>query len=277
VRNALICYTLSLLISGALGFALFTRGMRPTWRIDMTLAKPFFQFGIQAYLIFLFNYLNHRFDVFLVKHFLEATDVGLYQIAVGFSERMWQIPHAVSSVLYPTLLAMESGSGSFAARVCRNNFFVMLLLGGFLLGTGKWFIVLLYGDAYGASAPALYAILWGIAINPVGTMLGVYFTSRKELRTVIIASGIGFASNLAVNMYAIPRFGIAGAGAATSISYSVTALILATIFVQRKHGAWHDIFVVKRSDFASYRDGARKALARIRDFRQNRSGGPPDS
>jgi len=254
LMEAVACYTISLVITSILSLSIFTRDIRPFARIKPSMFGPFVKYGFQVYLVFVFNYLNHRFDLILIKHFLTASDLSFYQIPVNICERMWQVPAAMVSILFPTLLAMKRGSGLFTAKVSRSNFTIMLILGTVVVSTAGYFIPILYGREYLPMLPAFYSVIWGVVISPVAKFLGVYFASRKQISINIYASLAGFACNIILNFIMIPRIGIVGAGIATSISNTVWALILVWHFTRQEKIGIHDIFILKKGDISEIRD-----------------------
>lgn len=254
LMEAVACYTISLLITSILSLSVFTRDIRPFARIKPSMFGPFVKYGFQVYLVFVFNYLNHRFDLILIKHFLTASDLSFYQIPVNICERMWQIPAAMVSVLFPTLLAMKRGSGEFTAKVSRSNFALMLVLGAVITASAGFFVPILYGREYLPMLPAFYSVIWGVVISPVAKFLGVYFASRKQISINIYASLAGFACNIVLNLLMIPRIGIVGAGIATSISNTVWALILVWHFTRQEKMGLQDILILKKGDIREIRD-----------------------
>lgn len=263
VRSAITSYTSGIVIAAVIGLLLFRGGIKPS-PIDISFAKPFFSYGIRAYLVLVFTFLNYRLDILLVKHFLTDSDVAFYQIAVNAAERLWYIPNALNHILLPTLLMMERGSAEFTAKVCRNSLMIMTVLSLLLLFAGKYFIVLLYGEEYYRVAHALYSILWGITITTLFKVLSADFASRRQLGIIGFAAGTGVVVNVAANIYLIPRFGIVGAGVATSLSYTVLSIILIIFFVRLRKVKVRDILFPVREDFASYREAIRKGLRLIR-------------
>ena len=144
----------------------------------------------------------------------------------------------------------------------------MIVLGIAILLTAKPLIILMYGKEYGAVAPALYSILWGIVIFPNYKFLTVDFSAKNRLGLSVAASLIGIFVNLAANIYMIPRYGIIGAGISTSLSYTILSIILVVIFKREKNLPLRDLFIPKREEFIGYRDGAVKAWNRY-VLRQN--------
>ncbi|MBN2070252.1 MAG: oligosaccharide flippase family protein [Candidatus Krumholzibacteriota bacterium] len=259
LKETILAFTLSTIVASVLSFVFFTGDMRKGWRINSTMFGPMFNMGARAYMLSVFSFINFRLDLFLIKYFLTASDVSYYSIAVNVSERLWYVPNAIGAVLFPTLLSMNKGSSEFTAKVCRNNFFIMIVLGVAILISAKFLIVFMYGKEYESVSLALYSILWGIVIFPVYRFLSIDFASKNRLGLSVGASFIGIAVNLAANIYMIPRFGIVGAGISTSLSYSVLSIILMAIFKKENGLPLRDLFIPKRQEFIGYRNGAVKA------------------
>lgn len=255
LREAVICFSASTIIAGLLGFLLFTPGMKGSWRIDRSMIGPFYSYGFRAYLLLVFNFINYRIDIFLIKHFLTASDVSYYSIAVNIAERLWYLPNAMGALLFPTLMAMNGGTSKFTAKVCRNNFFIMFVISVLLLLFGKFFIVLLYGKEYLQVIYALYSILWGISIITVYRFLSVDFASKNRLGISVAASITGIALNIAANIYMIPRYGVVGAGISTSFSYTVLTAILSTVYVRERDVSLRDLLIPRMAELREYPAG----------------------
>jgi O-antigen/teichoic acid export membrane protein len=270
VLETTICYTVSMVAAGVIGLMLFSRNIKPSATIRPSLIKPLFQYGIKAYVVIIFHFLNYRFDIFLIKYFLTKSDVAFYQIAAGMAERMWYIPNALSFVLLPTLLAMDRSSTKFTTKVCRNGFFVMILLGIAVLLSARPLIVLFYGEDYIRVSHALYSILWGITVTSLYKVIFAHFAAKRRLNITILAASISFVVNIVMNIILIPRIGIVGAGISTSLSQTVLTAILIVFFKKYEKVRLREILFPYREDFASYRETVLKGLRKLRLIRGER-------
>jgi O-antigen/teichoic acid export membrane protein len=270
VLSTAISFTGSIFITAVLGILIFTRDLRPAGKFDTSLVGPISRYGSKAYVIIVLFFLNYRLDVFLIKYFMTNSDVAFYQIAVGIAERMWYIPNALNFVLIPTLLRMERGSTEFTMRVCRNAFLVTLLLCLALLLSAKYVVVLLYGREYFRVTYALYSILWGIMVTTVYKVIFADFAAKNRLGYTIIAAGVAVLVNLFANLQLIPRYGIVGAGAATSLSYTVLAVILIAFYRRFENVSLRKLFIPDRDDVRSYAAVIRSVLNRIGIARHGR-------
>jgi O-antigen/teichoic acid export membrane protein len=274
-REAAICYSASIVISGVLGYLFFAMDIGPSSRINASMVKPFLKYGSLAYLILVLNFLNHRLDIYLIRYFLSVSDVAYYQIAVNISERLWTIPDALVAILYPTLMAMERSTSRFTNIVCRNNLLITIGLAGCLAVGAALFVVPLYGEAYRPVSYAIYSLLWGIIASPVSVFLWTYFATRKQLGIGVLASSLGTLFNIGANLYLIPRLGIVGAGIATSLSYTIAAAILITAYVRQTGSSPREVLIVTREDIEKYREkltGLKDSIRRGKNSENGPSG-----
>jgi O-antigen/teichoic acid export membrane protein len=84
-------------------------------------------------------------------------------------------------------------------------------------------------------------------------LLSRNFTSRNKQAVNIVAAYLALGGNLGLNVLLIPPLGITGAAIATAASYATAALLLLGFFLYDSGLAWHDVLIVKRSDFAMWR------------------------
>ncbi len=252
LKEAVAVYAVSFFLSSTLAFLLFTKEFRPMGKLDLSMTGPFLNYGIRAYLIMIFNFLNYKIGVIQVKHYLTVSDVSYFQIAAGIAQRFWYFPNAMSVLLFPTLMAMGTGSAQFSAKVCRNNLYIMLALAVVAIFITRPVVILLYGIEYEPVSYALYALLWGIVIFPFYKFIMAYFFSERKLGVCIFATVIGIGVNITANIILIPRYGVVGAGMASSISYSVLAIILLLFFRSSTGIKFRDILVPNREDFRMY-------------------------
>ncbi len=262
LKASVVSYSASIIIASIIAVLVFTRDIRPKLRVSGELAKDAFKYGFKAYMINILNFLNYRLDIFLIQHFLTTSELSFYQIAVGLSEKLWYIPNALSAVLFPTLLMQKEFSTKLTERVCRHSLFIMLITAIPVIVFARTAISLFYGKPYLPTASALYSILLGIVLYPIFKFLTVDFAAREKLGIGIGASLAGVIVNLILNILLIPRYGIIGAGIATSVSYSLMSLILIMTFTHTNKASLKDIILIKKEDFDDYRGLIKKLQAR---------------
>jgi O-antigen/teichoic acid export membrane protein len=263
--NAVFIRALSFLLPTLFMFWQLQRlGFQFTPSLDRDHLPKIAGYGLGIFAYSTMQNLNYRFDVLLLATLTTSAEVGWYSTGVGLAELVWQIPTAVGLVLLPMVIGAAKQDGDrLVARSCRWSLFLVGMSTILLLLLGQYLVVLLYSAAFLPSVPVLGALAVGIVANGLFQVLGTYFLSEKLLSQLTLITALGFLVNLAANLVLIPRLGIMGAGIASSISYTITGLITATIFHRRSGIRWRDFLLLNRADLRALFTTARTASAKV--------------
>ena len=178
-------------------------------------------------------------DTLLLGHYMEEDQVGIYRVAFRMAAVVTLVQAAVNSYAAP-LFAERHAAGDRAGlkSALRQTtllnvvfsvpaFVVLVAVPAWWMG---WF-----GDAFVVGSTCLVWLAVGQVVNalcgPVMYLLNMTGHERQAQRIVWIAA-IG---NLAMNMWAIPRFGIEGAAVATAFSMALWN-VAAAVAVKRLLG-----------------------------------------
>jgi O-antigen/teichoic acid export membrane protein len=93
------------------------------------------------------------------------------------------------------------------------------------------FFIFIFGPDFGQVRLVLMALATGIVMFSLSVAISPYFsgTGRPHINTIAAAAGL--LITLVAGFILVPRYGIAGAGLTSSISYSVTAIFQLIVFV----------------------------------------------
>jgi O-antigen/teichoic acid export membrane protein len=220
-------------------------------RFDWPLWRRTARFALPAYFSSVMTYLNYRIDQFIIALMLPPAQLAFYVIAVDIAEKLWIIPGAVATALLPHLTNSRGRDPALAAVVARH---AMLWTGaGCLLvfALAGVAMEILYGSAFGATASPLRCLLPGIFTLTVGKVLVAELLAREKILYTLWLSVVAASLNAAANLVLIPRMGIAGAGLASSFTYSLVSLVVAWYYVRETGVPWGTL-VPRRSDLLTY-------------------------
>jgi len=225
------------------------------FRLDLTYIKEVSRYGIQAHLGNILGFLNYRIDVFLVNGFLSPAAVGFYSIGVGLVEKLWLISQAASTVLFPRAAAEtdEERRKSFTPLVARTVLWVTALGALVFFLVSRWLVEFLYSPAFLPAVQPLQILLLGIVALSVSRVLAndIAGRGRPILNTYV---GLGtLTTNVILNVLWVPRYGIAGAAWASTISYSVTLLARLFLYCRLSGNPWTKVLLPQPGDWAIYR------------------------
>lgn len=196
---------------------------------DPEAARTLVTFGLPSMVLVLLTAGLYKIDVFLVSYFLSATDTGLYRAALQVTEFIWAVALAMEMVMIQTTSPLWDRGRRDRVSELTAEFLTyvvvlttLLVVGVFVLGPS--FVGLYFGPEYEQSSRALRILLPGVFGFAVARVIWPVLQAGGYLRGVVLATAAATVANVVLNVLFIPRFGIVGAAAATSLSYGGMAV-----------------------------------------------------
>ncbi len=205
--------------------------------------------SIPSHVAYLFATLRLRADPVLIAMFLQSADVGYYSIATAMVAALRYLPNAIYIVLLPLVSGRGDEAGNEFTPVIVRLVFGLVVLAAFFLGlTGKWLISTFVGERYLPALPALLLLLPGATIYSLAIMLSGDLMGRGRPQYGLIVSTVAFFANILAYILLIPRFGIAGAAAASSVTSAFAGLMFLHYFLQESGASLSDVLLPRMSD-----------------------------
>lgn len=216
--------------------------------------KKAFAYGIKSHLSNIMAFLNYRADVFLISFFLFPQAVGLYMVAVNFCERLWLIPQSIALVLFPRISSLEEelDKNRVTSIVSRNVFTLAILCGVILFIFADMIITLFFGPEYSESAEVLKILLPGIVLTSVGKILSNDLAARGKPEINMYTAIFVVTTNIVLNLWFIPLYGIKGAALATTVAYGLNWTIKVLLYKKLSGESFSDFLILKRTDLRFY-------------------------
>jgi O-antigen/teichoic acid export membrane protein len=201
--------------------------VRPFWqpslRFDRKLAKRLLADGLPLAAVIVLGLLHFRLDAVLLSLMRPSEDVGVYTVAFRFLEQSLVLPVVFMAAVFP-LLAVAVRGGD-AADVVRKAFNFLLLIAlplalGLAVLAGP-LVAVFAGDGFEDAATPLRILAPALVFAFVSSVFSAVLIALNRQRALILASLGGLALNLALNLWAIPRFGYTGAAVTTVFSEAV--------------------------------------------------------
>jgi O-antigen/teichoic acid export membrane protein len=217
---------LLLLPRGGRGFPLGVH--RPTARTMIAYSWPFS-------LVVLAQNLNYDVDVLFVQGLLGNQEVGWYSISTTLAELLWYLPMAVGFVLFPRSAAVtdEAAAQRQAATLLRWTLLLTLVGAAVLALICGPLVDLAFGERFGPAVGPLRLLLPGIVANAFYQVLGSHMLGRGDVRAIRNITAVGAVVNIALNLALLRAVGLEAASIASSVSYSVVALLVLRRFRRR--------------------------------------------
>ncbi len=180
-----------------------------------------------------------RLDLFLLEAIKGASFVGVYAAAYRIFEAAQLIPAVGLTVLFPRLAA--SGGATPEGRTLRRRSFAALVAAGVAVSVvgmvvSSVLVNMLFGREYGDAVLPLRVLLLAAPFMFGNYLLTQDLVSAGRQRAYAALAAGALGVNLAGNLWAIPRFGMAGAAAvtvATEIALMVGCLVVSGRLTKR--------------------------------------------
>lgn len=193
------------------------------------LRRGLLHYGLRAHAANVVAYVNYRADMYFIAALAGNAAMGLYAVAVQFSERLFIVSQAISTVLLPLLAGLNDDPARrrrVAAFAARWSFAGTLVAGAVLYVALALLAETLFGPAYAGMRPALGILFAGAAVTGISRILAnaVAAQGRPELNAA--AGLLGAAVNIALCVVLVPGHGIVGAAIASLAGFVAQALVI---------------------------------------------------
>jgi O-antigen/teichoic acid export membrane protein len=185
-------------------------------------------------LLTLFALICVRADSVMIGALKNHRAVGIYTAAytiLGALEIIpWQIAQAIMPVFARTYDSDRSRFHSFWHEGVRVVLLFSLPAAVVTSICARGVLQLFYGSKFSSGSTALAILVWFAPLSVFNAIVAAaLYGARRELWPMV-ASGAGVVVNLALNLWAIPAFGIPGAAAVT-VATEVVVLLVQVWFV----------------------------------------------
>lgn len=227
-------------ISGVavLGTWAFTRIDTPFGRPSVELANSIVSFSKYDFISESGGYVYNWVDVGLIGLFLTQSAVGIYEFAWQITIPVALVYETTTTTLFPEISRWHSSkSTEEITRVMSQAMTVGLfisvpaLFGALVLS--EQILELVYGPAYVAGASVLVILLGEKVIGSFQSVMNITLRGIDQPREAALVTTFTIVTNLGLNVFMIPRYGIIGAAVATLFSNLINFAL--TYYHLRKH------------------------------------------
>jgi O-antigen/teichoic acid export membrane protein len=232
-------------------------------RPDRRLGMRTLRFGFKSYLGRTMMFGNYRLDQWLMGSMASARELGLYSIAVAWSEMLFYLPTALVQVQRPYLVrASKAEAGRRAALVFRAGVLLTAPMAAVLILAAPFVAGTLFGSAFGGASNQLRVLCVGafgiVALKQLSNAL----TAQKRPGLGSVAVAVSLLGTVVLDLLLIPDHGGLGAAVASTVGYSVGGVVIVLIFLR--------IFALRTADVVPARRDLRELALAARGFLRRR-------
>jgi O-antigen/teichoic acid export membrane protein len=199
---------------------------------DRGAAREAVSFGLRAYPAHVMNLGNYRADQWIMGVLSTPQELGLYSVAVAWSEALFMLPQALMTVQRPGLVrALPKDAGAQAAAWTRLALVLTLVLAGAMVVLAPFMCATIFGAEFSGSIDDLRVLaLGGLGITAL-KMLGSALTAQGHPLRESRGVALSFVVLLGLDIALIPSLGGLGAAIASAVGYGVGGIALAVVFL----------------------------------------------
>jgi len=193
--------------------------------------------GVRAYTIAFFGFLLLRIDLLMVKYILGATEAGYYSISQILAENAMMFPVVIGLLLFPKLSAIKEKEDKLqlANKAVLATAALMLPVVVIAALAASPIISIAFGRNF---LPAVSPFAW---LMPGTYFLGIEIVMVQLLNSegfppiIVVTWIVDIIINVALNFWAIPRYGITGASIVSSVCYFLIFLVVSAVVWKRNY------------------------------------------
>jgi O-antigen/teichoic acid export membrane protein len=227
--NTAAAILISLLIVWMTGRLLSEQRDRRSFRPDAGLFKRMAGYGLRAHVSLVAAMLIFRADLMIVNHFRGAAEAGVYSVASQVAMMLMLLPGVIGTLLMPRVTSAGDRQGEFTMRATRHTAFVMFCL-CLVAAPAALMLPLLYGPTFAGATVQLWILLPGVYLVGIEAVLVQHFNSTGLPAAIPVFWLVTLMVNVALNLLLVPAWGAPGAAIASTISYTLIFVMVASLF-----------------------------------------------
>lgn len=212
-------------------------------RPNRELAGRTLTFGLKSHIGRVMLLGNYRLDQWILGSIAGSRELGIYSVAVAWTEALFLLPTALSYVQRPDLVRT---AGREAARLTAAAFRAAALLtaaiGLVMIAAAPLLCVMVFGEDFRGAVDDLRVLVLGafgvIALKQLGSAL----TAQRLPLHASAAIGVGFVATVVLDFVLIPPLGGLGAALASTLAYTGAGIVIGVIFVRALGGRLTDFW-----------------------------------
>jgi O-antigen/teichoic acid export membrane protein len=208
--------------------------------VSLTIIKNLISKGLPLIISAALVALYFRIDQVMIKWYLGDEKVGIYAAAARISEIWYAIPTIVLTIMTPKLMSYKLNSHKLYANSIVRIYLLLILIAlicsCFVYIFSDGIISIIYGSEYQYSASILRIHIFSSIFVFMAIFNSTILIIENLTKWTIITSLANAASNIALNIILIPKFGVIGSAYSVLFSYIISiSFFIIILNVKRKN------------------------------------------
>jgi O-antigen/teichoic acid export membrane protein len=250
VTGSLIGSFLSVFIMAFVVFNKMRKQMTFRITFNWTLINGMLRLGLVYAASLLIINLNYKVDIILLERLSTKSELGIYSKGVSIIQYLWEVPMLLSTLIFSRSAGAKDPK-LFSQQVCRLLRFagVIILVASIVLFFISPIIIrVMYGARFEGSIMVLKLLMPGILLLTIFKVLNMDMAGKGKPWLSMQAMIPAVVLNIVLNIFWIPKYGANGSAMASTVSYTLAALIFLFIYSNRSGIPVRDILRFTHED-----------------------------
>jgi O-antigen/teichoic acid export membrane protein len=213
--------------------------------------KKSITYGVKGWLGDMAVRANVRLDQLILGGVISPAALGIYSISVTLAEMVWILPDSIGTVLF-NKIAEEKDTPikvQLTERIHRLLFSISFVISIIWAFTSIYIIIPYgYGEAFQESAIPLLILIPGALFFITSKITTKLLSGSGQILQTSKATALGSIISIILYIILIPKYGILGAAAASSIGYIVLSLVCYYYTTKHYNVTLRRMFITQRQD-----------------------------
>lgn len=182
------------------------------------------KYGVFIQIANLTQFFSYRLTYYFVENYLGRAKLGVFEIVNKLADGVWLFSKSISMVQYSWIAnaGEKDDTVTLSLRLFRFSLVLSLLIVATMVLIPESVYLMFFGEQYAGLHRVLLLIAPGIVGMSASMILSHYFAGVGKYYINTINSVLGLISVTLTSWWLIPRYGLAGAALAASITYTVS-------------------------------------------------------
>ncbi|MCE7040503.1 polysaccharide biosynthesis C-terminal domain-containing protein [Dyadobacter sp. CY312] len=221
------------------------------WSWNFQILKEMLSLGIIYAVSLLIISLNYKANIMLLQRLSSEYEVGIYSKGVSIVEYLWEVPTLLSTIIFARSVT-STDPKLFSEKVCqllRICFVVIFCMSVVFYFISEFLMVTMYGSPFKASSEVQKILLPGILLMTIFKVLNMDLAGKGKPWMAVIAALPALLLNVFLNWLWDEQYGAKGAAMASTISYTVSAIIFLIMYSRYVQIPIKSIVKISLNDF----------------------------
>jgi O-antigen/teichoic acid export membrane protein len=211
----------------------YRKGLLQIKTISLNTFKMLYVYGFPLVFLEVSSLINDYSDRFLIKYFLDSTQLGIY--SVGYNLSMYIqgfITAPLWMAVFPIYTKLWEAEGrketeKFLSQLLKYYLCIAILVLFGISLLSEELITILATKKYSSASQIIPLVAGSILIYGVSHIIGAGFHLMKQTKKIALYTVIVACLNFILNLYLIPKYNIMGAAYSTVASYILLTILIA--------------------------------------------------